>query len=165
MKLLHHVIWLIVITILQVTLVNAIAIFGVRPNLFLIYIVLVGFLCGRMRGMAWGMVFGLACDIVIGRLIGTNMIIFMFLGYISAKFSDNFYVMPNLLVFAIMVVVATIVSGTIYLLPYSIEFNGVKISSEIFRTVLPESIYNGVIAIIILPILKMTLTKFREIKI
>lgn len=165
MKLLHHVLWFIAIILLQVTLVNAIAIFGISPNLFLIYVVLIGFFCGRMRGMVCGMVFGLAFDIVIGRLIGTNMLVYMFLGYFAAKFSDRFYVAPNVLLFAAMVFVATIISDLVYLLPYSLEFSGVKLGTEILRTILPEGLFSGVLTIIIVPILKMTLTGFRLTKI
>lgn len=49
MKLLHHVVWLILIAILQPALINALSVFGVNGNVFLLFIVLIGFFCGRMQ--------------------------------------------------------------------------------------------------------------------
>ena len=62
MKLLHHVVWLILIAILQPALINALSVFGVNGNVFLLFIVLIGFFCGRMQGMLCGILFGLVYD-------------------------------------------------------------------------------------------------------
>ena len=100
MKLLHHVVWLILIAILQPALINALSVFGVNGNVFLLFIVLIGFFCGRMQGMLCGILFGLVYDIYVGRFIGTDMLIYLFIGYFSAVVSDRFYGRPNIYVFS-----------------------------------------------------------------
>ena len=63
MKLLHHVVWLILIAILQPALINALSVFGVNGNVFLLFIVLIGFFAEECRGcsaeyyLGWFMIY------------------------------------------------------------------------------------------------------------
>lgn len=156
MKFLHHGIWLLIAALLQVTLLESIAVLGVSPNLFLIFTVLIGFLCGRLQGIVAGMIFGLVYDIIIGRFIGTSMLSFLIIGYFSAVFSDRYYAQPSLYIFSLMAVAATFIEGIIYLVPNSIVYN-TNIFKALFKLILPGSIYNGLLIIPVTFIINKTL--------
>lgn len=157
MKILHHGIWLLLAVFLQVTLLEGIAVFGISPNMFLVFTVVIGFLCGRFQGMMTGMVFGLVYDVLIGRFIGTSMLSFLFIGYFSAVFSDRFYSQPDFYVFSGMAVAATFIAGIVYLVPNSVVYN-TNIFTAIFRIILPESIYNAILIIPAVVLINKTLT-------
>ena len=146
MKFLHHGIWLVIAALLQVTLLGGIEVFGISPNLFLVFTVVIGFLCGRLQGMVTGMVFGLVYDILVGRFIGTSMFSFLFIGYFSAVFSDRYYAQPSFYIFSLMAAAATLIAGVVYLVPNSVVYNA-SILLTVFRIIIPECIYNGLLII------------------
>ena len=161
MKLLHHVVWLILIAILQPALINALSVFGVNGNVFLLFIVLIGFFCGRMQGMLCGILFGLVYDIYVGRFIGTDMLIYLFIGYFSAVVSDSFYGRPNIYVFSAMAAGATIAAEIIYLIPYSMFCEGSFVWISAVRIIFIETVLNAVLVLPMLWFIEKTLVWFK----
>lgn len=156
MKVLHHGIWLAAAVLLQVTLLNAIAVFGISPNIFLVFTVLIGFLCGRFQGMVTGMIFGLVFDLCVGRFIGTSMLSFMFIGYFSAVFSDRYYAHPPFYIFCLIAAAAALIAGVVYLVPNMLIYDAGVIKSLI-RIVIPECLYNALLIIPMVPMVDKTL--------
>lgn len=50
MKFTFHAFFLLLLAVLQATLMDAIAVFGAKPNLFLIYVVVYSLMCEKKRG-------------------------------------------------------------------------------------------------------------------
>ncbi len=48
---------------------------GIKPNLFIIYILFLGLFLGKAFGGSFGIFFGLILDFIIGKKIGINAII------------------------------------------------------------------------------------------
>ena len=72
MRILFYTIWAILLAILQPTLIQWIAVFGIAPNAFLVFVILAGYLRGRMEGAVAGLVFGMVYDLLIGKLMRVN---------------------------------------------------------------------------------------------
>lgn len=155
MKLLHHGIYLVLAAILQVTLIDGLSVFGAAPNLFLIIVVIIGFMCGRIQGMFTGIVFGFVFDILVGRFLGLNMLCFMIIGYLSAMASDRFYVAPSLYVFMLYTAAATALSGLFYAVPCIAVYHSGILS--LVKITLIECVYNSIVALPLTLILKRTL--------
>lgn len=159
MKLLHHGIYLLLAAILQVTWLAGLSVFGVSPNLFLVIVVVIGFMCGRIQGVFTGVVFGLVFDILVGRFIGTNMLSFLIIGYLSAMVSDRFYSMPSFYVFMLMAAAATVISGLFYaVVCFAVYHVGVVTA---LKTTLIECIYNSILILPVIPLVKRTLPLVR----
>lgn len=159
MKLLHHGIYLLLAAILQVTWLAELSVFGVSPNLFLVIVVAIGFMCGRIQGVFTGMVFGLVFDILVGRFIGINMLCFLVIGYLAAMISDRFYSMPSFYVFMLMAAAATVISGLFYaVVCFAVYHIGV---GAVLKTILIECAYNSILILPVILLVKRTLPLVR----
>lgn len=76
---------------LQPTVVRAMAINQVVPNLFIITAVSFGLLRGKVFGAAVGMFLGFGQDIFFGTVVGFYALVYFFLGYASGFLYGHFY--------------------------------------------------------------------------
>jgi len=77
--------------ILQSTLFGYIEFFGIRPNTALIIVVSVAILRSDIDGAITGFFAGLLQDIVFGRVIGLNALLYMCIGAVCGKPFKDFY--------------------------------------------------------------------------
>jgi rod shape-determining protein MreD len=122
--------------------------FGVIPNLSIIFIVGIGLMCGIIPGVLTGLIYGITTDIIFGEAIGIYILIYvltgLFTGYISNGFSKDNKIAIIVMVFIISII-AELVSYILMVIIYKMEF-------EFFRSLLIvgiEAIYNVLIAILI----------------
>ena len=73
--------------LLQVNFVRIVTISSMAPNFLLIAVFTVGFLRGKIWGMATGVLCGLILDAMSGRVFGFYVLIFTYIGYLSGFFS------------------------------------------------------------------------------
>ena len=76
---------------LQTTLFTHIEFFGIRPNSALIIIVALSLLRTDVEGAVTGFFAGLLQDIVFGRTIGLNALLYMCIGAVCGKPFKDFY--------------------------------------------------------------------------
>lgn len=135
---------------------DGIEVFGVEPNLFLAVVVVIGFMCGRIQGLFAGLAYGLIFDITVGRFIGTSVIAFMLIGYLAAVVSDRFYSMPAFYIFSLMAAAATVLFGLFYsVISCTVYGGGVM---QLLATTLKSCIYNAVIIIPVMLLMRKTLS-------
>lgn len=149
MQILFYIIWLCLLTVLQPTLGRGIEIWGIAPNLFLCFVVLAGFLRGKTEGAICGCIFGLIYDILIGRMIGVNSLIYLYIGFGSGMLSEHFFGGGKGLTAAIVTVAATIVSAIVYYFARRIIYGDIGFLVACFRIAFPESIYNLVVCFLL----------------
>ena len=142
MKTTLHGAFLLAFSIFQATLVDCIEIFSVKPNLFLIYIVVVCTFCGKREGAILGAVFGLILDMLIGRFWGLNAVLMMLLGFLTSYFCDRVLRDNNILIVLLMVFIETLVYEGFYGAIYSLTMNGGNFFLILLRVVIPEGFYN-----------------------
>jgi len=77
--------------IMQSTLFTHIEFFGIRPNSALIIVVAISLLRTDVEGAIAGFFAGLLQDIVFGRVIGLNALLYMCIGAVCGKPFKSFY--------------------------------------------------------------------------
>lgn len=146
------VIWLImaflIIYFLQANFFTWFTIAGVKPNLFIIYILFIGLFAGKKLGLILGIIFGLFIDIVIGRQIGISCVMFGIIGLLGEYLDKNFSKESRI---TIMIMIAG--STVIYELGCYI-FNAITLDINVeiisfLKILLIETIYNLLISIVI----------------
>ena len=65
----------IFIYFLQSNFFNWFNIAGVKPNLFIIFLLIIGIFIGKTYGASIGIFFGLLLDLFIGKVVGINAIV------------------------------------------------------------------------------------------
>lgn len=134
--------------LLQCSLMPAISIASVTPNLMIILVVSFGLMRGKRSGMLLGFLCGLLTDLMLGPIIGFRAFVYMFIGYLCGYcyriFYDDDVKMPILLTAAGDVAYGILVYGSQFLLRGRINF-----FYYLKRMILPEMIYTILLTLIL----------------
>lgn len=143
----------LIIYFLQANFFSWFTIAGVKPNIFIIFILFISLYSGMKPGIIFGILCGLFLDIIIGKSLGISAIMLGIIGAIGGYFDKNFskeskltiilMVIGSTCVFEIGSYILQTIQLSIYveIMPFTI-----KLLIEIF--------YNIFITIIIYPILQ-----------
>lgn len=83
MRLVIYILIVIVIVPFQATVGNKIDILGVKPDLALVIVYLIGFLHGEMEGLIMGILIGFVIDSSAPNLIGINLLTKSLIGFMA----------------------------------------------------------------------------------
>ncbi|MCL2859940.1 MAG: rod shape-determining protein MreD [Oscillospiraceae bacterium] len=150
----YVIIWFLIIYFLQSSFFQIFTIAGVKPNLFIIFIIFVSLNTSKYYAMSIGIVVGLLIDFIIGNNIGQNAILYGLLGYIISsirvRISKESRISNILIIF-----ISTLCLETVGYIA-QILFAGAIFEISVFiKIVLIEAVYNGIILMIIYPLWKM----------
>ena len=95
-----------IIYFLQVNIFSTFTIAGVKPNLFVIYVLFIGLFANQIVGISLGVVFGIILDLLYGKTIGISAVMLCVIGYLGSYFDKNFS-KENKLTIILMVAGAT----------------------------------------------------------
>ena len=79
-----------IIYFLQANFFSWFTISGIKPNLFVIFILFIGLFGNRSMGIIYGAVFGIFLDLVYKIDVGINLIGLVLVGLIAILFNKNF---------------------------------------------------------------------------
>lgn len=77
--------------ILQTTILDYVAVQGIKPDLVMLLVALAGFLLGTREGAFLGFVAGIIEDLFSGSYIGLNALSKMAAGYLAGVVGERFY--------------------------------------------------------------------------
>lgn len=139
----------------QVTFLNFISIFGVRPNLVIILIVSISLLEGANHGAAIGFFAGLCLDAVVGIALGYQALLGMLLGLLLGNINKRFF-KENVFVMFVCTVISTILfESALIVVSYALEIQ-VNYLETLKMLILPESLFNGVLGVLLfIPIIRI----------
>ncbi len=145
MKYIFHGIFLVIFSIIQPTWLEYIAMFGIKPNLFLIYTIIISCHYSKKEGAIVGFFFGLIMDLLSGSIIGLNGCLMLILAFFTAHFCEKFIRKNTLPEIMIIVFVATLCYELLY---YTIAFLGnLDFGNAFLKVLIPECLYNLIAAI------------------
>ncbi len=98
----------IIIYLLQANFFSWFNISGVKPNLFIIYILTIGLFAGKLQGMGFGVFCGLMLDFFVGKNIGISAIMLGIIGYLGSYLDKNFSKDSRITILT-MIVISTII--------------------------------------------------------
>lgn len=143
----------LVVYVLQANFFSWFTIAGVKPNLFIIFILLVGLFAGRKLGVIFGIIFGLCLDLLVGRTIGISAILLGVVGFLGEHFDKNFSKESRFTI--MLMVMGTTFIYEVFAYIYHIFRLGILFEPYSFlKIVLIEVLYNAIIVIIMYPIIQ-----------
>lgn len=143
----------LIVYFFQVNFFSWFTIGGIKPNLFIIFVLFLNLFCGKKIGISFSIFIGLFLDIVLGRNFGTYTIMFSIISILGLYLDKNFS-KDSRLTIMLMVIVATLIFE---IGSYLISFIMLKINIEVLlfiKVLIIETIFNAVITIILHPIIQ-----------
>ena len=142
-----------VIYFLQSNFFSWFTISGIRPNLFIIYILFIGLFGSKSMGLVYGAIWGIFLDLLFEEKIGTNLIGLTLIGIVATIFDKNFS-KDSRITIMFMVFGTTIIFEIItYFMNYILYSVNIEILSFI-KILIIEIVYNILITIIIYPLIQ-----------
>lgn len=139
---------IVICFLLQSTLLNAISIGSITPNLLLILCASMGLMRGRKSGMWVGFFCGLLIDLFYGSLFGFYALIYMYVGFFSGYayriYYDNDIKVPMVLVGIMDFLYNMAVYGLQFLLR-----GRLGLFTYIYRIIIPEIFYTVFLTLIV----------------
>lgn len=125
----------------------------IMPNVYVILVLFIGLFVKRKIGLACGIGFGLYLDIVLGKIIGTSALALGIVGLLGEVLSKNFSKDSRFIV-CLMVIGTTAVYEIIVYLLTMLRTEGTIEILAFLKILLIEMLFNGLITIIIYPLIK-----------
>lgn len=142
-----------IIYFLQSNFFSWFSIAGIKPNLFVIYILFIGLFGNRSMGVIYGATIGLVLDLLMMDKIGINLIGLTLIGIIATIFNKNFS-KDSRITMMLMVLGSTIIFETLtYITKYFIYSANLE-TLKFIKILVVESIFNIIITIIIYPLIQ-----------
>lgn len=139
------VLMLAVALFLQVTLLNFVALWGVKPNLVLIIVAFNAFLRGSREGALVGFLGGLFEDLAAGSYIGMNALSTMAAGYLVGLTESKLYKDSSLMV-VFLVWLSSFVSQSINYVLLLMTDVYVSPGTALFSVIIPAATYTALLA-------------------
>ena len=142
-----------IIYFLQSNFFNWFTIAGIKPNIFVIYVLFVGLFGSRSMGIIYGSTIGLFLDLLFEEKIGANLFGLSLIGIIATIFDKNFS-KDSRITIMFMVFGSTIIFEV---LSYFVNYILYSVNVEILNSIvilLVEVIYNILVTIIIYPLIQ-----------
>lgn len=140
-------IYILIITVVQSTILDYIRVFGVKPNLLVVFIICFSLIHGDMaEGAAVGFFSGLAQDMVTGKVLGLYSLLGMFLGLVLSSVNRRLY-RDNVIVIIFFTFIASAIYESVLMLYVYLKqpFNLVE---ALRYGILPVTIYNCAVSIL-----------------
>lgn len=137
-----------IILFLQSNFFQSFTIAGIKPNLFVIYILFIGLFGTRSMGMIYGAFVGMFLDFIFNEKIGVYLFSYALIGVIATVLSRKFS-KDSRITIMIMVFIATILfEVVVYIVNSLIFFNGMDLFKFIV-VLFVEAIYNVILTVIL----------------
>lgn len=143
----------IIIYILQADFFTWFTIAGVKPNLFVIFIVFLGLFGGKYMGLTSGVIVGLLLDLFMGKSVGISAIMLGTIG-IMAGYLDKNFSKDSRLTIILMMMFTTLVYELGYYIINTLIFSYEVVIWNFIKILLIELLYNAILTIILYPLIQ-----------
>lgn len=160
MKKINIMIIIVVINfIFQTSLYNYLDIFGVIPNISLIFVVIFAMTTNGILGGAIGILTGFLYDVMMYDVFGVYTLIYFIIGAVIGSFSEVVN-RENYMLYSIATLLSTLFfHALLYILLFFLKYNVGNVSYIIKNTLL-QTIFNTLISIIVLKFVIYIFNKF-----
>lgn len=135
---------------------------GIKPNLFVIYIIFLSTFIGKKRGIVIGIILGLYIDIVNGRILGLTAIMYVLIAIFSDVMNKNVSSDTKItMIFIIALGTFLYELGYYFLSMWKLSIN-VEIV-QFMKIVWVEVLFNSILTIILYPVIQKVGTLISDI--
>ena len=142
----------LIIFLLQSNFFSWFNISGVRPNLFVILVLMTGLFIGKRAGIIFGIIFGLCLDFFIGKSIGISSVMLGVVGFIGGYLDKNFSKDSRITMITMIAMATFLYEIGVITFNYFINEAQIRVI-YVIKTLIIELIYNSIITIIIYPLI------------
>jgi rod shape-determining protein MreD len=147
--------------LIQLTLINSIAILGLKPDLIMVVVVVFSLLKGAKEGTVSGFASGLLQDIFSAGLLGINALAKTVIGFTCGIVKEKIFYEHILFIIPVITFIASFMQSIIMLLllrAFGTEYN---LAWSLKQVALPEALYSSLLS----PFIFLAINKlFRMIK-
>lgn len=138
----------VLVAFLQVTLLDAVGISGIKPDLVMVLVVFYGFLYGPREGAFWGFAGGFFLDAAAGSYFGLNALVHLVAGYLAGVVQAALY-KDNPFVVALITFLIGLFSGLLHY--FFLSYLGVAVSPAValLKINLFGALYNAAAALVL----------------
>ena len=142
----------LIIYLLQSNFFSWFNISGVKPNLFVVLVLVTGLFIGRRAGILFGVLFGISLDFFISKSIGISAVMLGIIGFIGGYLDKSFS--KDSRITMITIIAITTFLYEIGIITFNYFINGAQLPVlYVIKTLIIELIYNSIITIIIYPLI------------
>lgn len=140
------VIVFIIIYLLHLNFFSWFNLAGVKPNLFVIFILCIGLFSNRKQGVIFGVIFGILLDLLTEKNM-VNAILLSVIGFLGGYFDKKFS-KDSKFTILIMVLLSTIIYESGYVIINNIINKALLNVGYFIRVLIIEMFYNSIITVI-----------------
>ena len=133
---------------IQTTLLDYISILGVRPDLCLVTVCLVGFLAGQGKGLGFGMGLGFVQDLFSAGGLGLNMVLKGLAGILSGLAAKTLLNMTPVTIF-LPTVILSLGCGLLALISARPQIDWFLLIQDLRSILLPQALFDATMALFI----------------
>lgn len=126
---------------------------GVKPNLFIVFILFIGLFLGNKLGFAFGLILGIFLDLFISKSIGISGFMLAIVGLIG-EYLDNNFSKDSRVTLILMVMGSTAIYELGAYLFQILKWNVAIEILPFLKTTIIEVIFNVVLVIILYPLMQ-----------
>lgn len=141
---LHVILGILLLILFQTTLLEKVAILGIKPDLPLIAVFLIGLFWGEVKGVVSGLGLGYLMDLMSGGIWGIHLITKSVLGFLAGIMGRTLINMKVMFI-GILIALCSLCQGLIFLLVSSFSTSSEGASFLLSHTVLPQALYDGIL--------------------
>lgn len=137
---------IVVALLIQLTLINAITILGLKPDLILVVVVIFSLLKGEKEGTISGFASGLLQDIFSTGLLGINALIKTVIGFTCGILREKIFHEHILFLIPVITFIASFIQSILIfflLRTFGIEYNLIW---SLKQVALPEALYSSLLS-------------------
>jgi rod shape-determining protein MreD len=150
-KIFFYFFFIIFFLVLQTTLLQYVSIYGVIPNLLIVFTIVTAILRNSTEGAVVGFFTGLCIDMQFGSVIGFHALLGLYLGLAAGTISKRVY-RENLMIVVFLTFVYSIAYEAAVYLINNIMNADIRIIFAFTNVILPEAIYNSAVSVLLFPL-------------
>lgn len=147
-KIFFYLLFIILFLVLQTTLLDYVAIYGIKPNLIITFVIVASLVRGNIEGGTVGFFSGLALDLLFGSVVGFYALLGMYLGIAAGSVNRRLFRENLLVVLFFTFVYSVVYEAAVYTLN-TIMGGNMELLYPLTRIILPEAAYNCVAAVLL----------------
>jgi len=151
-KFLFYFFFVIFLLLLQTTIMQYAAIYGVLPNLLVVFIISAALLRGNVEGGVVGLFAGLAADMMFGSVLGFYALFGLYLGIAVGSLTKRMF-RDNLLIAVFFTFVYSVAYESVIFIINNIMNGDMNFIYAFTAIILPEAAYNCAIAVLMFPLM------------
>ena len=142
------IITFLIVYFLQANLFSWFNLAGIKPNLFVVLVLIIGLFAGESRGVMLGILFGISLDFFIGKSIGISGIMLGIVGFLGGFLDKNFSKDSRFTMIIMIIISTCLYEVGSYLFNYFINNATIGIGRFI-KILIVENIFNVFVTIIL----------------